>query len=57
MGQVFYGGASFTAPKNWNYAFNILTQAIYKQQKGRKKILFFDELPWMAKKNLYCYKI
>lgn len=48
LGKVFYGGASLTVPKNWNDAFNVLTEAINKQAKNKKIILFFDELPWMA---------
>ncbi|OGT69399.1 MAG: hypothetical protein A3I12_07890, partial [Gammaproteobacteria bacterium RIFCSPLOWO2_02_FULL_38_11] len=51
IGHVFYGGASLIAPKNWGEAFNILTQAINKQTKDKKIILFFDELPWMATKK------
>ena len=50
MGKVFYSGASLTAPKNWDDAFNMLTEAI-KQATNKKIILFFDELPWMATKK------
>jgi AAA+ ATPase superfamily predicted ATPase len=34
---------------NWNQVFNALAIRL-KQNKG-KKVLFFDELPWLAKKN------
>lgn len=51
IGQVFYGGAALAVSKNWDEAFNVLTEAISKQAKGKKIILFFDELPWMATKK------
>src|ERR1700677_2745227 len=30
IGKVFYSGVSLTVPKNWDNAFNILTEAINK---------------------------
>lgn len=51
IGKVFYGGVSLIVPKNWDDAFNVLTEAINKQEKNKKIILFFDELPWMATKK------
>ncbi len=51
VGKVFYGGVSLAVPKNWDEAFNILTEAIKQQTKSKKIILFFDELPWMATKK------
>jgi uncharacterized protein len=53
VGQVFYGGALLTVPKNWDAAFDMLTKAIDQQAKNKKIILFFDELPWMATKKSY----
>lgn len=41
------------APQNWNEAFDRLQEQLEKmpKKKGKKKILFFDELPWMATPN------
>lgn len=35
-------------PKSWAKAFNLLNDAIEKVEKGKKIILFFDEIPWLA---------
>lgn len=51
IGKVFYGGVSLAVPHNWDGAFNTLTEAINKQAKNKRIILFFDELPWMATKK------
>ncbi len=51
IGKVFYGGVSLAVPKSWDDAFDVLTEAINKQEKNKKIILFFDELPWMATKK------
>lgn len=48
VGNVFYGGASLSTPRNWDDAFQVLTETINKQPKTKKILLFFDELPWMA---------
>lgn len=48
VGSIFYGGATLAAPKNWNEVFRILTDVMNRQEKNKKIILFFDELPWMA---------
>lgn len=36
------------APKSWMEAFELLTEIIRRYADGKKVILFFDELPWMA---------
>jgi AAA+ ATPase superfamily predicted ATPase len=51
IGEVFYGGLLLTVPKSWDEAFSILIKAINQQEKSKKVILFFDELPWMATKK------
>jgi hypothetical protein len=51
IGVVFYGGASLNVPQTWDKAFHVLTNAINNQDKDKKIILFFDELPWMATKK------
>ena len=48
---VFYPGATLTPAKNWDGAFEALTNAIQNTPKQKKIVLFFDELPWMATKN------
>lgn len=35
------------APKNWQEAFRLLKQVIGKK-RSRRKVIFLDELPWMA---------
>jgi uncharacterized protein len=39
---------SFTQPKNWFEAFDILSKAIAKSRSKKKKVIFLDEFPWMA---------
>lgn len=51
IGKVFYGGAALKIGKNWDETFEILTNAIEKEDRGKKIVLFFDELPWMATRN------
>lgn len=34
--------------RNWLEAFNLLKQYLEEKGKQRKKVIFFDELPWMA---------
>lgn len=36
------------APQNWNEAFRQLEQWLESSKKQEKKVLFFDELPWLA---------
>jgi len=50
VGKVFYRGANLAAAKNWDEAFKLLTNAI-KEERSKKIILFFDEIPWMATKK------
>ncbi|MGC1878463.1 MAG: ATP-binding protein [Rhabdochlamydiaceae bacterium] len=37
-----------STPKSWAQALNLLHEAIEKVEKGKKIILFFDEVPWLA---------
>lgn len=46
--RTFNEGQPILPPKNWAEALNLLHDAIEKVKKGRKIILFFDELPWLA---------
>jgi len=51
QGRVFYHGAKLQTVKNWDDAFNALTQAFVASPINKPIILFFDELPWMATKR------
>jgi len=43
-------GSSFAPPENWMVAFDQLVSAL-KQRSGRKRVVFFDELPWLASRR------
>ena len=50
--KTMNGGLSIeTPPKNWLEAFALLQEVLSKQNKTEKKVLFFDELPWLAGKS------
>lgn len=51
LGKAFYHGAKLQNVKNWNDAFNSLTQALASSPANKSVVLFFDELPWMATKR------
>ena len=51
IAKVFYNGAVLKAGKNWDETFEILTNAIEREDRKKKIVLFFDELPWMETKN------
>ena len=38
----------FETPENWIDAFNLLRNSLDELPKDGKKVLFFDEFPWMA---------
>jgi uncharacterized protein len=40
--------SSVTRPANWFDAFNLLKIHLSRKRTTRKKIIFFDELPWIA---------
>ncbi len=44
----YYFSQPFDSPRNWIDAFNLLRNSLDEQPKGGKKVLFFDEFPWMA---------
>ena len=46
--RQFNEGKRIPSPKSWAEALNLLHEAIEKVEKGRKIILFFDEVPWLA---------
>lgn len=53
IGRIFYNyKKERLAPgKNWDEAFDLLTETIDGAVKQKNIVLFFDELPWMATKN------
>ena len=46
--RQFNEGKRISPPKDWAQALNLLHEAIEKVEKGKKIILFFDEVPWLA---------
>ncbi|MDR1816175.1 MAG: AAA family ATPase [Clostridiales Family XIII bacterium] len=46
-----YGGADLPPAANWREAFVNLNKLIERAPKGRKKVVFLDEVPWMATPN------
>ncbi|MBB70943.1 MAG: AAA family ATPase [Legionellales bacterium] len=48
IGLTFYGGAPIAARNRWKEAFDDLNSAFERIEPGKKIVLFFDELPWMA---------
>ena len=38
----------YKVPKDWLEAFQILISFLKKKLKGEKRVVFFDELPWIA---------
>lgn len=51
LSQIFYPNLQLKPPSNWHEALELLSQALEKQPKSKKIIVFFDELPWMATKK------
>jgi AAA+ ATPase superfamily predicted ATPase len=51
IGKIFYKGAPLVSGKNWDEAFELLTEAIEGMEIQKKIILFLDEFPWMVTKN------
>jgi hypothetical protein len=47
ISKTFYNGVALVAPKSWDSAFTLLTDAI-NNTKAKKVVLFLDEIPWMA---------
>jgi len=49
--QFFKPKQAVDEPKDWIDAFHLLTQFLSKKRKRGKKVVFFDELPWLASKR------
>jgi hypothetical protein len=48
MGAFFYKGAYSFLPTDWYVAFDLLEKELQRKGGKKKKVLFFDELPWMG---------
>jgi AAA+ ATPase superfamily predicted ATPase len=49
--RQFNEGKRISPPNSWAKAMNLLHEAIEKVEQGRKIILFFDEVPWLASRR------
>ena len=49
LSRAFHDGAPLLPPATWHDAFRALEAALEaRRSKGKKIVLFFDELPWIA---------
>jgi uncharacterized protein len=48
MGQYFFDGIASETPQNWYQALDQLENVIKNSTQRKKKVIFFDELPWMG---------
>ncbi|MEM9887106.1 MAG: ATP-binding protein [Bacteroidota bacterium] len=46
--NVFFTGNNFEVPVDWLDAFFLLARVLREQKSKEKKVIFFDEVPWMA---------
>jgi uncharacterized protein len=46
-----YFSEDHAVPDNWLLAFNLLTKELERTKTGKKRVLFFDEMPWMDTKK------
>lgn len=44
---IRYGAEATTRPRNWMDAFDRLTQLLEQQEKGKRAVVFIDEMPCM----------
>jgi len=51
MTQYFPGYPISTRPSSWLDAFHELSQALEQYDRGRKQVVFIDELPWLGSKR------
>jgi predicted AAA+ superfamily ATPase len=48
LAKCFFDDAPLALPKNWFSAFELLTQQFLASKKSGLRVLFLDELPWLA---------
>jgi uncharacterized protein len=46
--EYFSKAKHFTTPISWSEAFQQLSTCLKNQKSTKKKVIFFDELPWLA---------
>jgi len=46
--SFFKTKATIDEPTDWIDAFHLLTKYLDKKRKAKKKVVFFDELPWLS---------
>lgn len=46
-----FAGIRLALPSNWQEAFKLLSEVIEQKKSKRKKIIFLDELPWLASRR------
>lgn len=51
INQLLKPAIAHAKPKNWREAFKILITYVELSQSSAKKVIVFDELPWLATKN------
>lgn len=51
LANCFFAGAPLAVPKDWFAAFQLLTEQLLKSPKSELRVLFLDELPWLATKR------
>jgi hypothetical protein len=49
--REYSGNDSWPTPKSWMEAFGQLKDYLKRTKRKKKRVLFFDELPWMDTKN------
>lgn len=48
LSEYNFGNIGIEKPKNWRTAFSLLKKYLKTLDKDKKKVVFFDELPWLA---------
>lgn len=48
LGEKGFGNIHSPKPENWRAAFSLLKQYLQTLGQEKKKVLFFDELPWIS---------
>ena len=52
LSKTFYDGLELATPSSWSEALERLSRALEKLKSDRrKKVIFFDELPWLASRR------
>lgn len=46
-----YSNEEHETPENWILAFHLLTKELKKKRSKKKKVVFFDEIPWIASRK------